>query len=91
MCSSFFSMKMLGSCMHDIIAKLMNLNAQQNKIPKLIKLPIVRLFGGLAFPRPWLQEMLNIVDNKLVLLCRWIPVKLKKKIQYFSTMENLKV
>jgi len=77
--------------MHDIIAKLMNLNAQQNKIPKLIKLPIVRLFGGLASPRPWLQEMLNIVDNKLVLLRRWIHVKLKNKIQYFSTMENLKV
>lgn len=90
MCSSFLSMKMLGSCMHDIITKLMNLNAQQNKIPK-IELPIVRLFGGLVSPRPRLQEMLNIVDNKLVLLCRWIHVKLKNNIQYFSTMEDLKV
>ncbi len=68
-CNLFLSMKILGSCLHDITTELMNLNAQQNKIPKLIRLPIVGPFGGLFSPKPWLQEMLNIVDNKLVLLC----------------------
>jgi len=69
-CSSVFFMKKLGFCLHDITMELMNINAQQNKIPKFIRLPIVRLFGGLVSPKPWLQKMLNIVDNKLVILCR---------------------
>jgi hypothetical protein len=54
-CSSFLFVEILGSCLHDITMELMNINAQQNKIPKLIRLPIVRLFGGLVYSKPWLQ------------------------------------